>query len=67
MKKNTTGKRYTVWLIVAWFTAFSLFFSAIGSAAESTIWNWSNENPKPVWWDFEEQKTNEKPVRGGVY
>ncbi|MCP4757771.1 MAG: ABC transporter substrate-binding protein [Proteobacteria bacterium] len=45
----------------------ALVFATPSAAAETSSWKWSSKNPKPIWWDWGDSYSKEKPVRGGVF
>jgi len=48
--------------------ALSVFgITASISAEETPTWEWTKENPKPVFWDWGPNYSKDTPVRGGIF
>jgi len=53
--------------MVFFFAVFYLYMLHPATAEEISPWVWTKENPKPIWWDWGDTYSKEKPVRGGIY
>ncbi len=65
-QKSRHGSDVAKVMLVA-FTSLMLAWPAmvVGAGKEKSTWNWTKENPKPVWWDWGKKFDKNKPVRGG--
>ncbi|MCP4751087.1 MAG: ABC transporter substrate-binding protein [Proteobacteria bacterium] len=71
MSKTRSGKpSNTAAKAISMGFALVVFFFCIlpsATAEEMSPWIWTADNPKPIWWDWGESYSKDKPVRGGIY
>ncbi|MBW2051477.1 MAG: ABC transporter substrate-binding protein [Deltaproteobacteria bacterium] len=57
----------TIILASTLFAAMNFFVHKALAQDEQSEWVWTQKNPKPSWWRWDEKYYPAKPVRGGIY